>query len=520
VARSTAGPAHAPLKPVGASLSANEARAREVLNRDWRLLVGGELRSARSGATFPVTSPYTQEQIALVPDGGQADVDAAVACAKEAFTAWSARTAADRADVVLRLAEAVERRGSDLALLDAVDGGAPIAVMADDVAFAVRTLRYFAGLALELKGTTTPASGNLHFTERHPYGVVAKIIPFNHPALFAISKIAAPLVAGNSVVLKPAEATPLSALLFGEICRDILPPGLVNVVVGDGPLVPDALVRHRDVHRIGFTGSEATGRAIQRAAAEVAVKHVTLELGGKNALIAFPDADPDEVAEGAVRGMNFTWSGQSCGSTSRLLVHSAVADDVLRRIVELLADRVYESPLSPTAVQGTIVNRSQYRRILDFVEAAVAEGAEIAVGGGPPGGDVPGLFIEPTVLDHVRPDHRVANEEVFGPVLSVMRWTDEQEAIEIANSVRYGLTGSVYTNDIRRAHRVTRALETGYVWVNGASQHFMGMPFGGWKNSGTGHEEALEELLSYSRLKSVNVMLHPPANLTERAKNS
>jgi 2-formylbenzoate dehydrogenase len=491
-----------------------------VLDRDWRMLVGGELRPARSGATFPVTSPYTEERIALVPDGGQADVDAAVTCAKEAFASWSARTAADRANLVLRLAEAVERRGGDLALLDAVDGGAPIAVMADDVAFAVQTLRYFAGLALELKGTTTPASGNLHFTERHPYGVVAKIIPFNHPALFAVSKVAAPLVAGNSVVLKPAEATPLSALLFGEICRDVLPPGLVNVVVGDGPLVPDALVRHRDVHRIGFTGSEATGRAIQRAAAEVAVKQVTLELGGKNALIAFPDADPDEVAAGAVRGMNFTWSGQSCGSTSRLLVHSAIADDVLRRIAELLADRVYESPLSPTAVQGTIVNRPQYQRILDFVEAAVAEGAEIVVGGGPPGGGGPGLFIEPTVLDQVRRDHRVAHEEVFGPVLSVIRWTDEEEAVEIANSVRYGLTGSVYTNDIRRAHRVTRALDTGYVWVNGSSQHFMGVPFGGWKNSGTGHEEALEELLSYSRLKSVNVMLHAPANTTERAKNS
>lgn len=501
-------------RPLGASdsngvsgLAANEARVAELLPDDWSFLIGGELVKARSGRTFEVSSPYTEELIAEVPDGGSADADDAVAAAKAAFPGWAALPATVRANHVRALADAIEQQGRDLALLDSIDGGAAIGVMAADVKIAVEALRYFAGLALELKGYTTPASTNLHFTERQPYGVVAKIIPFNHPIMFAVSKIAAPLVAGNTVVLKPAETTPLSALRLGRICREVLPPGVVNIVVGYGIEVPDALVRHPDVHRIGFTGSEAAGRAVQRSAAEVAVKTVTLELGGKNALIAFPDADPAEVAAGAVAGMNFTWSGQSCGSTSRLLLHESIADEVLSRVVEILEDREYISPLDPAAVQGTIVNRRQYRRVLGYIEAAVAEGARVITGGGPPDGVQRGLFIAPTLLDGVLPTHRVANEEVFGPVLSVLRWREEAEAIAIANGVNYGLTGSIFTNDIRRAHRVTRALETGYVWINGAGPHYLGMPYGGWKNSGTGHEEAIEELMSYSRIKSVNVLL-------------
>jgi 2-formylbenzoate dehydrogenase len=489
------------------SMEANEARVTELLNQEWPLLIDGELVISESGRTFEVSTPYGERVIAEVPDGGRPDADRAVAAAHAAFPGWAATSAAVRAGLVQRLADALEEHGRDLALLDAIDGGAPISAMSQDVTSAVTRLRYFAGLALEMKGNTTPASTNLHFTERQPYGVVAKIIPFNHPLMFAASKIASPLVAGNTVVLKPSEATPLSALSLGRIARDVLPPGVLNVVVGDGLAAPDALVRHPDVPRIGFTGSAAAGRAIQRAAAEVAVKTVTLELGGKNALIAFPDADPAEVAAGAVRGMNFTWSGQSCGSTSRLLVHESLAREVIARITTLLANREFRSPLDPAATQGTMVNRRQYDHVIGFINDAVAEGARVVTGGGRPPGAERGLFIAPTVLDDVLPSHRVANEEIFGPVLSVLRWKTENEAINLANDVSYGLTGSIFTNDIRRAHRVARALQTGYVWINGAGPHFAGVPFGGWKNSGVGHEEALEELLGDTRIKSVNIML-------------
>jgi 2-formylbenzoate dehydrogenase len=491
----------------GSSLAANEARAAELLARDWRLLIGGELASSNGGRTFPVISPYTEEVIAWVPDGSAAEAGRAVAAAKQACRGWAAMTAAERAAAVRTLADVIEERGRDLALLDAIDSGAPISVMAADVCAAADALRYFAGLALELKGYTTPASTNLHYTERQPYGVVVKIIPFNHPLMFAASKIAAPLVAGNTVVLKPAEVTPLSALLLGTICQEIFPPGVVNIVVGDGIEVPDALVRHPDVRRIGFTGSDAAGRAVQRAAAEVAVKMVTLELGGKNALIAFPDSDPDEVAAGAVRGMNFTWSGQSCGSTSRLLVHESIAEAVVAKIMAMLADRRFVSPLDPAAIQGTVVSRKQFNRILGYIDAAIADGARAVIGGGRPAGTPRGLFIAPTVLTNVPPESRIATEEVFGPVLSVLPWSRETDPVALANQVAYGLTGSVYTNDLRRAHRVARALEAGYVWINGSSTHFTGMPFGGWKNSGIGREEALEELCSYTQIKAVNVML-------------
>lgn len=489
------------------TLADNEAAASRLLDRDWTLLVGGERTGAGDGATFPVTSPYSGEVIARVPDAKREDMHRAVAAAQEAAPGWAARTAAERGALVAALADRVQERAQDLAVLDAVDGGAPVSIMRLDVAMAVESLRYFAGLARELKGFTVPASHNLHYTELFPYGVVGKIIPFNHPFLFAASKIAAPLVAGNAVVLKPAEATPLSALLLADLIAEVLPAGVVNVVVGDGPEAPDALVRHPAVRRIGFTGSPATGRAIQRAASEVAVKTVTLELGGKNALIAFPDADPDEVARAAIQGMNFTWSGQSCGSTSRLLVHEAIADDVLGRIASALAGREYRSPLDPDAVQGTMVNRRQYERALGYIDGAIGEGAEVVTGGGPPAGVDGALFIEPTFLDRVQPGFRVANEEVFGPVVSVLRWQDEAAAIALANRVELGLTGSIFTDDVRTAHRVARQLETGYVWINGAGPHFQGVPYGGWKDSGVGHEESLEELLSYTHPKSINVML-------------
>ena len=488
------------------TLTDNEERVRRLLDRDWSFLVGGRRTAAAGRATFATTSPYSGDVIAEVPDGTRDDAGRAVEAALAAAPAWGREPAARRGQLVGRLADALEARAQDFAVLDSADGGAPFATMLLDVRMAVEAMRYFAGLALELKGYTVPASANLHFTERQPYGVVGKIIPFNHPLMFAATKIAAPLVAGNAVVLKPAEATPLSALLLADLIAEIFPPGVVNIVTGNGPAVPDAIVRHPKVRRIGFTGSEPVGRAIQQAAAETGVKHVSLELGGKNALIAFPDADPGEVARAAIAGMNFTWSGQSCGSTSRVLLHADIAGAVLAEVTAQLAGRRYPSPLDPGAVQGTMVSQRQFDRVIGYIDGAVADGAQVLTGGGRPAAAERGLFIEPTFLT-ADPSMRVANEEIFGPVASVLRWTDPGDAVRIANSVEYGLTGSVFTRDLATALRTARALETGYVWINNAGPHFLGLPYGGWKGSGVGHEESIEELFSYSQIKSVSVML-------------
>lgn len=495
-------------RTIGSTEASNRTRVDELLAQDWRLLVDGELVEAPERRTFPVVSPIDGATIAQVPDADSTVVERAVEHARRAFPAWREQAPLERARLVRELADLVERHVDDLALLDAVDGGAPVGVMAGDVYGAAAICRYFAGLALEVKGHSIPATDTVHFSMREPYGVVAKIIPFNHPILFAVRNVVAPLVAGNCVVLKPAEATPLSALHLARLVQGLFPPGVLQIVVGNGPEVPRTLVRHPAIQRVGFTGSDTTGRAIMKDAADTGFKEVTLELGGKNALIAYPDADPEEVASGAIRGMNFTWSGQSCGSTSRLLVHAAIADDVVAAIVRRLEQHVVGSPLDPSNDQGPLVNEAQYDKVVGYVRIAVAEGAVVARGGGrPPSGPRQGFYFEPTVLDHVEPTATVAQEEVFGPVLSVIRWSDEVDPVAIANNVQYGLTGSVYTNDVRRAHRVAAALETGFVWINSTASHFIGMPFGGYKSSGLGREEGLEELISYTQLKSINVAL-------------
>jgi 2-formylbenzoate dehydrogenase len=485
----------------------NWARVNELLMHPWGLLIDGKTVPAVSKKTFEVSSPVTESAIADVPDAGLEDVDRAITAADSAFPAWSATPSLERADVVRRIADVLEEHGEELALLDAVDSGSPIALGASEIEMAATIIRYYAGLVLEQKGYSSPSSENIHFTTRQPYGVVARITPFNHPIMFAAWKLAVPLVAGNCVVLKPADATPLSALYLGHLIKDVVPPGVLSILVGAGPAVPRAIVRHPSIRRIAFIGSEQVGRSIMKDAADTGVKTVTLELGGKNALVAFPDADLESVAQGAVKGMNFTWSGQSCSSTSRLVVHESMADKVVARIVEIVEARHIASPLDPDSEQGTMVTRAQYDRVKAKIAAAVEAGAELLTGGDRPAHLAQGLFIAPVILDRVSADSAIGRDEVFGPVLSVIRFSDADDPVAIANSVPYGLTGSVYTNDVRRAHRVARALECGYVWINGTGQQFPGMPFGGWKSSGIGREGGIEELLDFTQEKAIHVML-------------
>jgi len=296
---------------------------------------------------------------------------------------------------------------------------------------------------------------------------------------------------------------------MAEICRDVLPAGLVNIVSGHGIVAGDAIVRHPAVPRIGFTGSVPTGLAIQRAAAETCVKHISLELGGKNPFIAFPDADPEVVANAAVAGMNFSWSGQSCGSTSRLMLHESLYDEVSERVAESVRAIKVGDPLDPESQMGPVNSEPHYLRILEMVESAKQEGARTLAGGSRPAGDrfSRGYWLEPTVFGDVTMEMRVAREEIFGPVLSILKWSDAEEVVAMANATEFGLTAGVWTNDIKTAMTTARQLDAGCVWINGGGRHFLGTGFAGWKNSGLGREECLEELLSYTQSKAVHIIL-------------
>lgn len=476
---------------------------------EGRMLIDGKLVTAADGAWLESFDPADESPLGRVPLGGAKDVDAAVEAARRAFPAWSALSMSERAHYVNKLAAAILPRAEEIARLEVRDTGNTLKPMINDVTTAVSRMRQAAGLAHEIKGETIPASpGAIHMTLRVPYGVVGRIIPFNHPFGFAASRIAPAIVAGNTIVVKPCEQSPLSASILAEICAEILPPGVVNIVTGERD-TGEALVRNPHVKRIAFIGSAASGMAIQKAAAETSVKYVTLELGGKNPLVAFPDADLDLVARASVAGMNFGWQGQSCGSTSRILLHEDIYDAVAERILAIVREIRVDHPLAEGVQMGPINNPQQYEKVLGYIDAGRREGAKLLIGGERPKGDMfrKGYWLEPTVFGDVATDMRIAREEIFGPVMSLMRFTDEADAIEKANAIDLGLTASVWTNDILRALRVSQAIDAGYVWVNGVGTHFTGVPYGGMKNSGVGREEGLSELLSYTEEKVINLCL-------------
>jgi acyl-CoA reductase-like NAD-dependent aldehyde dehydrogenase len=471
-------------------------------------LVDGERVGALSGATLDVVNPATNQVIGQLPRCDERDVEAAVKAAKRAAPGWRAAEPQLRAAALLAFADKVAERGEELARLDSLDNGSPLHEMRNDIGLATSQVRYMAGLALEVRGRTMPETpDHLHYTMRQPFGVVARIIAFNHPLMFAATKIAAPLIAGNCVILKPSEFTSLSALAMAQDLARLFPPGVVQVLTGLGAEVGDALVRHPGIPRIAFIGSAATGRRIQANAATTAVKTVTLELGGKNPIVVFPDADLDLAVEGAIRGMNFTWQGQSCGSTSRLLIHRDCYDVVVRKVGERLARMRPGSPLDPASDTGAIVTPQQLDKVLSYIEIGKSEQARLVTGGERlTAGDLAqGNFVTPALFADVDPAGRLATEEIFGPVLAAIPFGSYDEAVAIANSVEYGLTASVFTRDLHTALAFARDVDAGYVWVNETSRHFLGAPFGGVKNSGVGREEDLEEIESYTQLKSVNI---------------
>ena len=469
---------------------------------------GGKWHEPKGGRTVDQINPGTGESLGRVAECGADDVDAAVRAAKAAFKEWRRVPPLERAKALKKIAEVLRENAGELAMIDSADCGNPIAEMIMDATIAAAQIEFFAGLVTEMKGHSIPMGPDrLNFSVREPLGVVGRIVPFNHPFMFIAGKAAAPLAAGNTIVMKPPEQAPLSSLRLAELIDGLLPPGVFNLVPG-GKEAGAALASHPDVAKIALIGSVPTGKAVMRAAADT-LKGVLLELGGKNALIAYPDADPDAVAGGLVGGMNFTWCGQSCGSTSRAFIHEKIYDAVIERVKTRIKHWKPGIPTDPATTMGAIISKVQFDRVVSYIDSAKSDGARLVTGGGRPSDPAlaKGLYIEPTVFADVTPAMRIFKEEIFGPVVGVVKWSDEATMLEQVNSVEYGLTASIWTNDLTTAHRAAASVEAGFIWVNDVSKHFIGTPFGGYKQSGIGREECLEELISFTQEKNININL-------------
>ncbi|MEJ2217565.1 MAG: aldehyde dehydrogenase family protein [Gemmatimonadota bacterium] len=471
-----------------------------------RLFVGGEWVEPQAGGRLVTENPGTGEALAEVAEADAADVDGAVAAARAAYADWRATRGDQRSVLLWRIADAIEARAEELVQLEVLDNGKPIREAKIDIADAAYTFRYFAGWATKIEGETIPVRGNvLNYTVREPVGVVGGIIPWNFPLLMAAWKVAPALACGNTMILKPAEQTPLTALELAVIAKEAgLPDGVINVLTGYGETAGAALVRHPAVDKIAFTGSTAVGRTIMREAADT-LKHVSLELGGKSPNIVFADADLDAAARGAFNGIFYN-AGQCCTAGSRLLVESSVHDALMEKLLERVTRLAPGEPLDPKRRFGPVISAEQMERVLGYIEQGRAE-AELLTGGGPVG-DGPGYWVQPTVFDRVASDAVIAQEEIFGPVLAALTFDDEEQAIELANRTLYGLAAAVWTNDVKRAHRVASRIEAGTVWVNTYHPLDAASPFGGYKQSGHGRELGRYALDLYTQVKSIWVDLH------------
>jgi aldehyde dehydrogenase (NAD+) len=470
-----------------------------------KLFIGGKFVDAEEGATIAVLNPHDGSTIAEVAEARAVDVDRAVAAARAAFPAWSRMAAADRGRLLLKLADRIEAEGEALARLESTDTGHPLRdSRALDVPRTAATFRYFGGMADKLQGSVVPVeTGFLNYVQRIPLGVVGQIVPWNFPLMFTSWKMGPALAAGNTVVMKPAEITPLSTLRIAELMAEVgFPEGVVNIVPGYGNTAGQRLAEHPGVDKIAFTGSTATGRRIVQASSGN-LKRVQLELGGKGANIVFDDAFLPAAINGSAFAI-FHNQGQACIAGSRLLLHEKIADAFLDGFLTLAKSIRVGDPLDPASEMGPLTSRQHQERVLMYCQIAHQQGGEILTGGAPPQDFAlsRGCYLQPTVV-RAQPRDRVCQEEVFGPFVSVTTFKDEAEAIAIANGTEYGLGGGLWTQNLQRAHRVAAAMRSGMVWINSYKRVNPGSPFGGIGQSGYGREMGFEAMHDYTDAKSV-----------------
>jgi aldehyde dehydrogenase (NAD+) len=474
------------------------------------LFIGGEFVSSASGKRFATTNPATGETLGQIAEAGREDLDRAVAAARAAFESgpWASMKPRERGRILIRAAEMLLSRAEEFGRVETLDNGKPIFESAKiDVPTAADALSYFGESADKLYGDTFPARPDaMLLTLREPVGVVGAITPWNFPLLQAMWKIAPALALGNTVVLKPASLTPLTALLFADLLREAgLPAGAFNVIPGPGATVGGAMAEHPGIDKISFTGETETGKKILRAAAGT-MKRVSMELGGKSPNVVFADADVDAAAKGAINAI-FYGKGELCSAGSRLLVEESIHDALLEKVVDRAKKMVPADPLHPKTRLGALVSEKQRENVERYVESGRSEGAKIVAGGNRASVDGKGAFFEATVFDAVKPEMRIAREEIFGPVLATLTFRDEAEAVAVGNSTIYGLAAAVWTRDVKKALRTAKALKAGTVWVNAYNFYDPGLPFGGYKESGFGRERGHYALEEYTQVKSVWVDL-------------
>jgi len=498
----------------------NLSDAQKLSTRDWhdraaklepegRHFIDGDFVASADGATFDKANPATAEVFAQVARGGKADVDRAVASSLKAFRSgvWSRMAPRDRMNVIYRYAELLDEHADEFALLDVLDMGKPIQdMLSADIPMSVECFQYFGEAIDKIEGqVTNTASDALHYILRQPLGVVGCIVPWNYPLMMAAWKVAPALAAGNSVVLKPAEQSPLSAGLMARLFIEAGgPPGVFNVVQGYGEEAGEALALHEDVAKIGFTGSIEIGKQMMIYAGQSNMKRVTTECGGKTPQIVMGDYDDiDRAVEYAVNGI-FGNQGEVCNAGSRLLVDRRIADDFSQRFTAL-AQQAFQpgDPLDPATTLGSLVNSAQQSRVMDYIDIGRQEGAQLAMGGSVPEQWKHGAYVEPTLFTSVNNDMRIAREEIFGPVGAVIPFDTPEEAVAIANDSIYGLAAGIWTRDVGLAHRMARDVEAGVIWVNCFDHGDMTQPWGGYKQSGNGRDKCFESIVAHTQSKSV-----------------